>query len=144
MREPLKMEITKNYQVAELIEFKKLVLNTWPNVEFQKENDTELVVPKPILARENGLIIGGLSYILYQNPNQDGLALWVNTVLVNSSYRNQGIGTALVKFAMQEQISETALYVYTTIPNLYLKLEWSLISTEKENHVLRFWAHSVE
>lgn len=132
------MEITKNYQFEELMEFQKLVLNKWPSVEFQKENDAELIVPKPILARKEGLIVGGLSYILYQNPNQNELALWVNTVLVNSAYRNRGIGTALVKFAMQEQRSETELYVYTTIPNLYLKLGWSLISTEKENHVLTY------
>ncbi len=137
------MQITKNYQVEELREFKKLVLNKWPNVEFPKENEAGLVVPKPILARKNGLIVGGLSYILYPSPSQNKLALWINTVLVISSYRNSGIGTALIKFAMQEQKSETELYAYTTIPNLYLKLGWSLISTEKENHVLRYVNKSI-
>lgn len=132
------MEIIKNYQAEELREFKKLVINKWPNVEFPKENETGLIVPKPILARKNGLIIGGLSYIWYPNPSQGELALWVNTVLVVSHYRNHGIGTALVKFAMQEQAPEAELYVYTTIPNLYLKLGWSLISADSENHALKY------
>jgi GNAT superfamily N-acetyltransferase len=132
------MEITKNYQFKELQEFKKMALGEWPSVDFSKENEEGLIAPKPILAMKNGLIIGGLSYVWYPNPNQDELALWVNTVLVVPSCRNHGVGTKLIKFAMQEQGAEAELFVYTTLPSLYLKVGWSLVSTDNGNHVLKY------
>jgi GNAT superfamily N-acetyltransferase len=100
------MEIIKNYRVDELQEFKKMALSEWPNVEFSKENEAGIIVPKPILAMKNGIIIGGLSYVWYPNPDQGKFALWINTVLVVPSCRNHGVGTALIKFAMQEQVPE--------------------------------------
>lgn len=132
------MEITKNYLPAELEEFKNLVLTQWLNVEFSKDCEGESNIPKPILARKNNSIIGGLSYIWYPKPNHSELVLWVNTVLVVPSYRKQGVGTALVKCAMQEQSPETELYVYSSIPGLYLKLGWSLVSSDNENYVLKY------
>jgi Acetyltransferase (GNAT) family len=132
------MEITKNYQVEELQEFKKMALGEWPSVDFSKENEEGLIAPKPILARKNCLIIGGLSYIWYPNPDQSESALWINTVLVTASCRNHGVGTSLIKFAMQEQAPESELFVYTTFPSLYLKVGWSLVSIDKENHVLKY------
>jgi GNAT superfamily N-acetyltransferase len=133
------MEITKNYQVKELQEFKNMALSEWPNVDFSKENEAGLIAPKPILAMKNGLIIGGLSYVWYPHPNKNELALWVNTVLVVPSYRNHGVGTALIKFSIQEQAPESELFVYTTFPILYLKVGWSLVSIDKENHVLKYF-----
>jgi GNAT superfamily N-acetyltransferase len=132
------MEITKNYKAEELQEFKRMALGEWQNVDFSKENEAGLITPKPILARENGLIIGGLSYVWYPNPGQSELALWVNTVLVLPSCRNHGVGTGLIRFAMQEQAPEAELFVYTAIPNLYLKLDWSLVSADNNYHVLKY------
>ncbi len=132
------MEITKNYKAEELQEFKKMALGEWQNVEFSKENEAEPMTPKPILAKENGLVIGGLSYVWYPNPDQNELALWVNTVVVLPSCRSHGVGTELIRFAMQEQASEAELFVYTSIPNLYLKLGWSSVSVDRENHVLKY------
>jgi N-acetylglutamate synthase-like GNAT family acetyltransferase len=132
------MEITKNYKAEELQEFKRMALGEWQNVDFSKENEAGLITPKPILARENGLIIGGLSYVWYPNPDQSKLALWVNTVVVLPSCRNHGVGTELIRSAMQEQAPETELFVYTARPNLYLKLGWSFVSADKEHHVLKY------
>lgn len=132
------MDITKNYSDAELLEFQNLVLNKWPNTEFQKQQYSELIVPQPILVRKNNFIIGGLSYIRYPHPESGAMVLWINTLLVVDAYQKQGIASNLIKSAMRDLVTGAELFVYTAIPSIYLKSGWIPVSQDGENHVLKF------
>ncbi|HEY8942016.1 MAG TPA: GNAT family N-acetyltransferase [Cellvibrio sp.] len=132
------MKITKNYSSTELMAFQKLVLERWPDAEFQKQQSSELTVPQPILVRNNNCIIGGLSYIRYPHPESGAIALWINTLLVVDAYQRQGIASNLIKSAMQDLITETELFVYSAIPSIYLKSGWVAVSQEGESCVLKF------
>ncbi len=126
------MEIITRHDPQGLLEFKALAHNEWGgDVTFPSDETLN-----PILARQEGPIIGGLSYIHYPHPKRDEIALWINTVLVIPEWRKQGIGSTLIKTAMHNQAPSSELFVYTEIPSLYLQLDWKLVSTSKENHIL--------
>lgn len=132
------MDVIKNYSATELLEFQKLVLDKWPTTEFQKQQNGEPIVPQPILARNVNSVVGGLSYIRYPHPESGAMALWINTLLVVDAYQKQGIASNLIKFAMQDLVAGTELFVYTAIPSIYLKSGWVPVSQDGENHVLKF------
>lgn len=132
------MDVTKNYSVAELLEFRKLVLDKWPDTEFLIQQNGEPAVPQPILARNCNSIIGGLSYIHYPHPENDDMALWINTLLVVDAYQKQGVASSLIKLAIQDLIAGAELFVYTAIPSIYLKSGWVPVSQDGDNHILKF------
>ncbi len=127
------MDILTSYSPQALSEFKALASEEWKDVTFPPDDTL-----KPILVTQEGSVIGGLSYIRYPHPNQKKLATWVNAVLVIPTLRSQGVGSALVKNAMQNLAPRSELFVYTEIPNLYLQLGWMLISTSEKNHTLKY------
>ncbi len=137
------MDVTRKYNAIELLAFQRLAVDHWPEIDFTN-GSVELIVPQPILARENNSIIGGLSYIHYPHPARSGVVLWINAVLVTAPYRNRGLGSRLVTFAMNEQGIGTELFVYTTIPSLYLKLGWLPVSNDGENHTLTFIQKNIQ
>lgn len=137
------MEVTRKYSAIELLQFQSLAMDYWPAIDFTVES-AGLTVPQPILARENNSIIGGLSYLQYPHPERPDSALWINAVLVTAPYRNQGLGSRLITFAMNEQGMDAELFAYTAIPSLYLKLGWQLVSNDGENYVLKFIQKNIQ
>jgi N-acetylglutamate synthase-like GNAT family acetyltransferase len=129
----MNFEITTNYETGELSLFKALALDQWPDVVFPCEGE-----PKPILAKHEGSILGGLSYINYPHPSRDESALWINSLLVTPDWQDNGVGSELVQAAMQAIAPGSELFVYTDVPNLYRRLGWLLVSDDNKSQVLSY------
>ncbi len=137
------MHITTTYSEPEFRQFKTLIADQWPHAELPDWHQDGSKLPKAILAVISSSVmgnsvIGGLSFLWYPKPGGGQLALWINTLFIAPFHRRSGVASALVQFAMNEHAQAREIFVYTTVPGLYLKLGWSLVSVDGENHVLKY------
>lgn len=97
------------------------------------------MIPDPLLAIEQGALMGGLGFTSFAKPNSECLAVWVNTLYVAPQYRNRGLGSALIHAAEStaQNLGIDELFVYTEIPALYEKLNWRIVDLIQEATVLR-------
>jgi GNAT superfamily N-acetyltransferase len=111
--------------------------NEWP--KFPPFNLADHAVPKPLVAltRSNALA-GGLAFIAAKSPLSDGFPIWINAVLVVPEYRRQGVGSRLIQAAQEvaRRAGVPRLYALTELPDLYSKLNWSILSNDGADFVM--------
>ncbi len=119
------------------------LLRKWFEAEWGEVDpfDTQIngsAVPLPIVAVNKGELVGGLAFTRFPCPQSSSQALWVNALLVDPGYRNQGISSLLIKAAesLGSQLGETHLYSYTDIPHLYIKQNWVVVEESGSHFVL--------
>ncbi len=124
-------------------EFKKLISEEWGEPEQPNPSQTEkhsITVPPPLLAFENNLLAGGLSFVDYKNPELEGNALWINAVYVKEKYRGRKIAHTLIQTALR-QCQESGLesvYVYTDKPELYRESGWTKLNFDAGNFIMKY------
>ena len=117
--------------------FKGWLVSEWSNVEQMYDEDTRQL-PMPLLAFENDLLVGGMSFILYNRPDTSTETIWINTVYVTPDYRGKGVASLLIRSA-EEVVThwhQSEMYVFRDKPGLYNKLGWHLLIEEDEGFVL--------
>ena len=105
----------------------------WGEVDPFEGNHPEIVVPSPVVAvDENTLLLGGLAFSSFTNPNNKDIAVWINVLLISPSQRKKGIASQLVQSAEVEAklLSVYELFVLTEFPDLYKKLGWLVIGLD--------------
>ena len=92
-----------------------------------------------LTAINNERVVGGLVFTEYPVPGTEDNGLWINALYLESEYRGKGIGTLLIKAAASEALRNKAkeIYVYTNVPELYLKAGWVLVEVQGEHKVLK-------
>lgn len=100
----------------------------WNDVEPFVTAQDGLPIPLPILAIEEELLVGGLAFTRFLEPNGTSQVIWINAVLVKVEFRGCGVASRLIKCAMEQLLDfeQSTLYVYTNIPKLYLQLGWEI------------------
>lgn len=93
-------------------------------------------IPLPLVAVFDGELVGGLAFSLFEEPGRHRKVVWVNAVYVCKEFRGKGLASQLIRCAQRQfNRSESWLYVYTSIPNLYQSLGWFEVDAESEpNH----------
>lgn len=94
----------------------------------------ELVI-SPLLAVNHEVLLGGLAFRWFPRPGSTTNGLWIDAVVVDPKQRRSGLASQLIRQAEQTayQLGESALYVFTHLPGLYLKLEWTLVDQPSDN-----------
>ncbi|WP_017446023.1 GNAT family N-acetyltransferase [Gayadomonas joobiniege] len=90
-------------------------------------------VPSTWVCLLNEFPIGSASLIVNDMDSHPELSPWLASVYVHPQYRNQGIGSTLVKHLMVQAKRRglTDLYLFTPDAEaFYLKLDWVLLSRE--------------
>ncbi len=90
-------------------------------------------VPSTLIAK-NTELLGSAAIVENDMDTKPELTPWLASVFVAPQYRNQGIGSQLVKQLMQKakQSGIEAIYLFTPDQvNFYQKLGWEVVSNEK-------------
>ena len=125
-------------------ELQKQLETEWP--KFPPIRSAEHGVPKPLVAlTSSDALAGGLAFIAARSPLNDGLAVWINAVLVAPECRRKGVGSRLIEAAQQaaSRAGVPRLYALTEIPALYSKLDWSVVSNDDRDFVMTWDAGGV-
>ncbi|MGR6831526.1 GNAT family N-acetyltransferase [Aliivibrio wodanis] len=111
----------------------------WDDVEPLASIKEGKIIPKPIVALENGKLVGGLVFTRFLSPITQELAVWINAVFVIPENRKQGISSQLINQAEKVvmEMAESELLVFTHIPVLYSNLQWKIIETHDDHFVLK-------
>ena len=111
----------------------------WDDVEPLATTKDGKVIPNPIIALENGELIGGLVFTRFLSPITQEQAVWINAVFIKPENRKQGISSQLINHAekMVSEMAEPDLLVFTHIPALYSNLKWTVIETVDDHFVLK-------
>jgi N-acetylglutamate synthase-like GNAT family acetyltransferase len=91
------------------------------------------LVPSTFIAKTTELL-GSAAIVENDMDTKPELTPWLASVFVAPEYRNQGIGSQLVKHVMQKakQAGIKAIYLFTPDQTIfYQKLGWEVISTEE-------------
>jgi len=118
-----------------LSELRSLLEKEWGCFGEFEEQRMGLSTPPAIIAVEDGCLVGGLVFSLWQNPEESGLAVWINGVIVKEQYRRQGIASELIQYAM---LAQSPLYVLSHIDDLYRKVGWHVHSYDTDGTVLKY------
>jgi len=105
-------------------------------VDSLEPESASLAPPPPLVAvDDDDRLMGGIAFTTYPEPQGNQPAAWVNALLVATEFRGRGIARKLICSAEIEAKRQgiTALYVYTDVPGLYLRLGWSLVGHGKDN-----------
>ena len=126
---------TKSIHLEKLYEW---FVEEWKEVEPFETNKEGIELPPPIIALENNELARGLSFTCYPIPG-DEMGLWVNALLVTPEKRGKGIGSDLVRKAMEEvsKLKFKEVYVRTEVPSLYQNLGWLRQSSNEEGTILK-------
>jgi len=118
-------------------QFKTWLFNEWGPIEQLYSEDTPALA-MPILAFENDVLVGGMSFILYNKPGTSSKTMWINTLYIATEYRGKGIASQIILAAESvfTRWKEADMYVFTDKPSLYSKLGWQILIEEKEGWVL--------
>jgi GNAT superfamily N-acetyltransferase len=88
-------------------------------------------IPSTFIASQTELM-GSAAIVAHDMDIKQELTPWLASVYVNPAYRNQGIGSQLVKFVMQkaQQSGIATLYLFTSQSRaiFYRKLGWEVLS----------------
>ncbi|MCH4888377.1 GNAT family N-acetyltransferase [Acidaminobacter sp. JC074] len=116
----------------------KMFLKVWDHVDAFEETKNGLELPYPILALEEGDLIGGLSFTAYQHPDKDQMALWINALYVDRAFRGKHVASNLISYAEEKarEMGYTEILVYTDLASLYLKLGYKSLSYNGSHTVL--------
>jgi N-acetylglutamate synthase-like GNAT family acetyltransferase len=90
-------------------------------------------VPSTLIAKTDKLL-GSAAIVENDMDTKPELTPWLASVFVAPQYRNQGIGSRLVKQLMQQakQTGIEAIYLFTPDQvNFYQKLGWEVFSSEE-------------
>jgi len=113
----------------------KMLRAEWPVLDSFKAIEQGVTIPPPIVALDEGILVGGLSFIVYQAPDIDALAVWVNAVYILPAMRNQGMARQLIEKA---QATVDTLYALTDIPPLYTGLGWHAVTNDHHGTVVKY------
>ena len=92
------------------------------------KNDDQ--IPINYVAIEGETLVGTFNLMLSDPPNRKDLSPWFGSLYVEPDYRNLGIGTHLVRFAVSEakKLGVQKLYLCThSHQQMYAKLGWQPI-----------------
>ena len=117
----------------------------WISEEWGRDHSFESLdrsgpLPSPLLAMVGERLAGGISFTWHIAPDSPEMALWINTVYVEPTFRGNGIARALVAASDEHArtvTGEKTLLVYTSVPQLYEKNGWVPTKQEGEMWVLR-------
>ena len=111
----------------------------WDDVEPLASIKEGKIIPKPIVALENGKLVGGLVFTRFLSPITQELAVGINAVFVIPENRKKGISSQLINQAEKVviEMAESELLVFTHIPVLYSNLQWKIIETHDDHFVLK-------
>ncbi|MGR6838216.1 GNAT family N-acetyltransferase [Aliivibrio wodanis] len=111
----------------------------WDDVEPLASIKEGKIIPNPIVALDNGKLVGGLVFTRFLSPITQELAVWINGVFVTPENRKQGISSQLINQAEKVvmEMAESELLVFTHIPALYSNLQWKIIETHDDHFVLK-------
>jgi GNAT superfamily N-acetyltransferase len=118
-------------------DLQKRLQNEWP--KFPPINPADYAVPTPLVAlTSSNALAGGLAFVAAKSPLSDEPALWINAVLVAPEYRRQGVGSRLIQAAHEvaRRAGVPRLYALTELPDLYSKLNWSIVSNDGADFVM--------
>jgi N-acetylglutamate synthase-like GNAT family acetyltransferase len=118
-------------------DLQKQLENEWRN--FPPINRADRAIPKPLVALTScNDLAGGLAFTAAKSPLSDELEIWINAVLVAPEYRRQGVGSRLIRAAQEaaRRAGVPRLYALTELPDLYSKLDWSMLSSDGADFVL--------
>ena len=129
---------TSNQDSDLAAEFRRWVEAEWGNVDSFFEQNGK-VLPAPILALKDGVLVGGLSFTYSSIPGTQEVALWINTLLVAPEYRRMGIGSRLIAAAEScvGLVGANEVYAFTEVAEIYQKHGWCIHSNAGESTVLR-------
>lgn len=94
---------------------------------------SDKLLPSTFIAKTTELL-GSAAIVENDMDTKPELTPWLASVFVAPEYRNQGIGSQLVKHVMQKakQAGIKAIYLFTPDQTIfYQKLGWEVISTEE-------------
>ena len=89
-------------------------------------------VPTTYIATADGLL-GSAAIISHDMDNKPELSPWLASVFVAPEYRNQGIGSRLVKHVMKQaaEAGLSSLYLFTPDRvSFYQRLGWQVLASE--------------
>ena len=89
--------------------------------------------PPSQIARTDSAPLGVVGFYRYPLTGVPEPQLWIDVLYVAKAYRRRGIATELVRLAERLASAHTRrLYVYTSVPVFYLRLNWVLMSGPDE------------
>lgn len=112
-----------------------LLKKEWVDLDVFEAQKYGTRVPDPLVALQNGVLVGGLSFTAYEEPNSDIICIWINTVFVDHACRKQGIGTQLIQASYDYA---ACLYALTDIPALYTKIGWEKVKADKNGTIVKY------
>ena len=128
-----------NTQPQHLQLLREWCLAEWRNIDCFDCPDNGIAVPAPLVAVLDQKLIGGLAFTSYPVPGNTTSGLWINALIVAPEHRGKGVASQLIVAAEAEasRIGAGVLFVYSSLPKLYLKQGWIELSREGENSVLQ-------
>ncbi|WED25262.1 GNAT family N-acetyltransferase [Vibrio sp. DW001] len=112
----------------------------WNDVEPIASEQDGLPLPLPILAIEEEVLVGGLAFTRFLEPNGTSQVIWINAVLIKPEFRGCGFASRLINRATEVlfEFEQSTLYVYTNVPKLYFQLGWEMVAqgTDDEHVVM--------
>jgi GNAT superfamily N-acetyltransferase len=105
-------------------------------IDWMRDSANRNVIPLTLVALANGEPLGSASLLVHDLETRRELSPWIVGVYTRSDVRGQGIGSALVRRAMQTatNLGVTRLYLYTDADGaarrLYERLGWQPIAEE--------------
>lgn len=133
------LQVVSSRTVPEhLARLREWFLAEWGEVDPFEDPGKAAFVPPPLLAISDSDLLGGLMFSSFRKPGGDGLALWINALLVAPEHRRKGIATRLIRAAETEAFSagQRQIFALTDIPKLYEKLGWQRIESSSAGTVV--------
>lgn len=129
----------EDFSSPHLITLYKWFDREWEDVEKLSPSKHGKLIPKPIIALNNGELMGGLIFTRFLSPITQQYSIWINAVYIKSEYRMQGLSSSLIKHAEKKvkELGESELLVFAKIPELYSKLGWKIVEIEDDHFVLK-------
>jgi GNAT superfamily N-acetyltransferase len=118
-------------------DLQKRLENEWP--KFPPITPADHAVPEPLVAlTSSNALAGGLAFVAAKSPLGDEPAIWINAVLVAPEYRRQRVGSRLIQAAQEvaRRAGLPRLLALTELPELYSKLNWSILSNHGVDFVM--------
>jgi GNAT superfamily N-acetyltransferase len=106
----------------------------WGDVDPFEGIYPEIVIPRPIVAvGPQASLLGGLSFTSAPRPQSTDIGVWINMVLISPRHRKKGIASKLIKAAEveAERIAISELFVLSEFPNLYQRLGWQPVDSNR-------------
>lgn len=136
--------LTSRFYIADSVsakqyydELQRQLQREWP--EIQPSDLDGNTTPEPLVAlTDANILAGGLAFVAAKSPLNDEPAVWINAVLVAPEYRRQGVASQLIVAAERAAslVGVSSLYALTEVPDLYSKLNWSILRNDGPDFVM--------